>query len=838
MKQQNALAAAFRTADRVLSLEKKYADLPDDGLRAETDRFRSLLASGKKEKDIMPEAFAAAREAAYRAVGLRAYRVQIAGAALIATGHIAEMQTGEGKTLTEVMPAYLTSLSGKGTHVVTVNDYLASRDEQWMGPAYTALGITHAAVTGESTAAERKAGYAADITYVTNNELAFDFLRDNMAVSEDAAVQRPFNFAVIDEADSILIDEARTPFIISAEDSGRTGLFSAADALVRTMKRGKDIEELGKLEYLAGSAGCDDDSSDYRVNEKDSTVVLTKAGTLRTEKFFSCGFLSDPANSEILYCVTTAIRAHALMKNGKDYIVKDGEVLCVDSFTGRVQPGRRFIGGLHQAIEAKENVEVHPETVTSATVTFQTLFNMYNAKAGMTGTALTEAKEFLEIYHLLPVAVPTNVPTGRKDLPDAVYRSCGERDRAVAQRTAAAHAEGRPVLIGTPSVEASERISAVLSEEGIEHSILNAKNNAMEADIISRAGFPGAVTVATNMAGRGTDIKLEGKAKEQGLLVIGTARHESRRIDDQLRGRSGRQGDPGETQFYLAADDELIRMFGGDMIVRIVEAMKVPEGTPLTSKALARNIASAQKTVEGANFETRKHLYEYDKIIAGQTSVIYGMRREALRGGAVSEIPETIADTADALVFEACTGGEDGGTVSAAAFAAAAENYPPLAGVVPEDGEKPDAFAQRVCGILTAAWRKRREEFVSDAEFSEFCGVVFLRTLDRFWGHHINAMTELRKNIGLRSYGGHDPLTEYKKEGGKMFSEMLASFKPEAVRLLLVSEVKRTPPEQPPEQEDGAGIQESGDVPDGDTGTAENAPADIPPAAEDTQPSV
>lgn len=795
-KQKKYLNDAKRVAKAVLELEKEYEKLTNEELNKKTTYFLDKIKNGATKEDIMVEAFAAAREAGRRTIGLKAYEVQIIGATLISKGYIAEMQTGEGKTLTEIMPAYLMSLFKDGVHIVTVNDYLAKRDCEWMKPVYDMLGVSCSYVIGKSTKEDRKYGYSCDITYVTNNELAFDYLRDNMVTNtKDIVLNGRFGFAIIDEADSILIDEARTPFIISSKSSERASLISIADKLVRTLKRGEDLKELGKMDYLTGNTDVEKDKNcDYRVDVKNKNIILTKNGTLKIEKAFGCGFLSDPANSEILYCVMTSLKAHNLMKDMQDYIVKDGEVLCVDSFTGRVQKGRRFTAGLHQAIEAKENVEIKPETITTATVTFQTLFNMYKAKAGMTGTALTEAKELMEIYKLIPIAVPTNVPTKREDLPDAVYRTCEERDEAVVKLIEEEHEKGRAILVGTPSVEAAERISESLIRKNIPHNVLSAKNDELEAEIVAKAGEKGAITVATNMAGRGTDIKLCDECKEKGLLVIGTSRHDSRRIDNQLRGRAGRQGDAGETIFMLSTEDELIKLFGGDMIRNLVDTIKVPYGEPLTHPLLTKNIELAQKAVEGINFETRKKLYEYDTIIAGQCSIIYGLRESALKNGITKEIPDTIADTIDKLINDNLIDEESINTEKL---------YETLniynknkyfdfdKDLKQREKESVIDYANRLCETITKQWDKRKEEFLNEEEWEEFNSIVFLKTLDKYWGNHINAMTELRKNIHLQSYAQKDPLIEYKKEGGDMFIQLLEDFKMEVTSSLLVSKIIR-----------------------------------------------
>lgn len=806
-KQKKALKEATKIADKVLELEEKYSKLTNEELRNKTTYFLEKISNGAKKEDLMVEAFATAREAGFRAIGLKAYKVQVIGATLIARGHIAEMQTGEGKTLTEIMPAYLMGLFKDGVHIVTVNDYLAKRDCEWMSPIYDLLGLSSSYVIGTSTREERSYAYSCDITYVTNNELAFDYLRDNMVTNtKDIVLNSRFGFAIIDEADSILIDEARTPFIISSKSGERIGLFAQSNLLAKTLKRGEDLKEMGKLDYLTGNTDEEEEKvCDYRVDEKNRNIILTKNGMLKIEDFFKCGFLSDPANSEILYCMLTTLKAHNLMHDMHDYIVKDGEVLCVDTFTGRIQKGRRFTGGLHQAIEAKENVEIRPETITSATITFQTLFNMYKEKSGMTGTALTESTELMEIYKLMPVGVPTNVPTRRNDLADAIYRTCEERDNAVVELVEEEHLTGRPILIGTPSVEASERISKALTKKGIQHNVLNAKNHELEAKIIEEAGLKGAITVATNMAGRGTDIKLAPECVDKGLLVIGTARHDSRRIDNQLRGRAGRQGDCGDTIFMLSTEDKLLKIFGGDIIHSIVDKMNVPEGVPLQHPLLAKQLEMAQHTVEGQNFETRKGLYDYDTIIAGQCSIIYGLRNETLYGGIVNELPETIADFVDFVITNSIVDG----SINQEIFKSYMVGLDCVVEMKQENNETIEDFANKVCEKLTKTWRKRREEFVDDKEFEEFCNIIFLKTLDKYWGRHINAMTELRKNIGLQSYAHKDPLVEYKTEGGEMFSDMLNNFKPEVVKSLLMAKIVRKPIENVEEKTEDIDLEET-----------------------------
>ena len=637
---------------KVEELRPKMQELSDEQLRNKTDEFKARLSEGETLDDILPEAYAAVREGAKRALGMEPFRVQVIGAIILHQGRIAEMRTGEGKTLVATMPAYLNALEGRGVHVVTVNDYLAKRDAEWMGQVYKFMGLTVGVVLNSMSSEERQEAYNCDITYVTNNELGFDYLRDNMAIYKKNLVLRELHYAIIDEVDSVLIDEARTPLIISGQSGKSTKIYEACDILAKQMKRGEDMEDLSKIDAIMGVER--EETGDFIVNEKDKVVNLTAEGVSKVEKFFHIPNLADPENLEIQHCIILALRANNLMHRDHDYIVKDDQVLIVDEFTGRVMPGRRYSDGLHQAIEAKENVKVKKESKTLATITFQNFFNKFDKKCGMTGTALTEEREFREIYGMDVIEIPTTRPVIRKDHQDAVYKTKKEKYRAVVEAVKEAHDKGQPVLVGTITIQVSEDVSKMLRREGIPHNVLNAKFHEMEAEIVAQAGQHGAVTIATNMAGRGTDIKLDEEAKAAGgLKIIGTERHESRRIDNQLRGRSGRQGDPGESRFYISLEDDLMRLFGSDRMIAMFNALKIPEGEEISHSSLTKAVEGAQKKIEANNFGIRKNLLDYDQVMNEQREIMYKQRRQVLDGESmrdsilnmISEIVERAVDT-------------------------------------------------------------------------------------------------------------------------------------------------------------------------------------------------
>ena len=641
---------------RIEDLRPQMQELSDEQLRGKTDEFKKRLAEGETLDDLLPEAYAAVREGARRSLGMEPFRVQLIGGIILHQGRIAEMRTGEGKTLVATMPAYLNALEGRGVHVVTVNDYLAKRDAEWMGQVYQFMGLSVGVVLNSMSSEERQQAYGCDITYVTNNELGFDYLRDNMAIYKKNLVLRELHFAIIDEVDSVLIDEARTPLIISGQSGKSTKIYEACDILAKQMKRGEDMEDLSKIDAIMGVER--EETGDFIVNEKDKVVNLTAEGVSKVEKFFHIPNLADPENLEIQHCIILALRANNLMHRDHDYIVKDDQVLIVDEFTGRVMPGRRYSDGLHQAIEAKENVKVKKESKTLATITFQNFFNKFDKKCGMTGTALTEEREFREIYGMDVIEIPTNKPVIRKDHQDAVYKTKKEKYKAVVEAVKEAHEKGQPVLVGTITIQVSEDVSKMLRREGIPHNVLNAKFHEMEAEIVAQAGQHGAVTIATNMAGRGTDIKLDEEAKAAGgLKIIGTERHESRRIDNQLRGRSGRQGDPGESRFYISLEDDLMRLFGSDRMIAMFNALKIPEGEEISHKSLTKAVEGAQKKIEANNFGIRKNLLDYDQVMNEQREIMYKQRRQVLDGESMRDsilnmITEVVERAVDISISE------------------------------------------------------------------------------------------------------------------------------------------------------------------------------------------
>ena len=833
--------------EAVMALEEPYKKLTDQELRAKTQEFKDRYASGETLDALLPEAFAVCREAADRVLGMRPYRVQVVGGIVLHQGRIAEMKTGEGKTLVAILPAYLNALAGRGVHIVTVNDYLAKRDSEWMGKVYRFLGLSVGLIVHDLTAEQRRAAYAADITYGTNNELGFDYLRDNMAIYKQEMVQRGHAFAIVDEVDSILIDEARTPLIISGKGEESSKLYEMADYFVSRLK--KQVFSTTDNKELQDQYDCD-----YIVDEKDRSVSLTQKGIEKAEQFFNVENLADPENATLSHHINQAMKARGLMKRDIDYVVKDGEVIIVDEFTGRLMYGRRYNEGLHQAIEAKEGVKVASENKTLATITFQNFFRLYDKLSGMTGTALTEEEEFSGIYNLDVVEIPTNKPVIRIDDPDVVYKTEAGKYRAVIAQIKECHAKGQPVLVGTISIEKSELLSQMLKREGIPHNVLNAKHHEKEAEIVAQAGHLGAVTIATNMAGRGTDIMLGGNAEYMaknelrkqglsdeliaesnsfaetedpeilaaraayteaykrfkvetdkqaelvrqagGLFIIGTERHESRRIDNQLRGRSGRQGDPGETRFYLSMQDDIMRLFGSDRIMNMMETLGIDEDTPIDAKILSGAIENAQKTVEGRNFQSRKNVLEYDDVMNVQRKIIYEQRRQVLDGEDLQKNIQSMmrfyVDTYVASAF-----GEQPKLADKQHFFEMMTHFEPiffptgtwllsdeeLAALTREQTE------EKILSLMQRAYAKREEQFTSPV-MREIERVVTLRVVDEFWMDHIDAMDDLRQGIRLRAYAQTDPVIEYKREGFDMFEAMNDAIKEEIVRRVFLVRIK------------------------------------------------
>ena len=785
---QHELKRIYPIVDRIEALEPEMKALSDAELKDKTREFKERLKEGETLDDILPEAYAVVREGAYRSMGMRHYRVQLIGGIILHQGRIAEMRTGEGKTLVSTLPAYLNALEGKGVHIVTVNDYLAKRDAEWMGKVHEFLGLTVGVVLNDMDNDERRAAYNCDITYVTNNELGFDYLRDNMVIYKEQLVQRGLNFAVIDEVDSVLIDEARTPLIISGQSNKSTKLYEACDILARQLERGEASGEFSKINAIMGEDI--EESGDFIVNEKEKVVNLTEDGVKKVENFFHIENLADPENLEIQHNIILALRAHNLMFRDQDYVVtQEGEVMIVDEFTGRIMPGRRYSDGLHQAIEAKEHVKVRRESKTLATITFQNLFNKYEKKSGMTGTALTEEKEFRDIYGMDVVEIPTNRPVQRKDLEDAVYKTKQEKYHAVVEVVKEAHATGQPVLVGTITIEVSELLSKMLKKEGIQHKVLNAKYHELEAEIVADAGQHGAVTIATNMAGRGTDIKLDDAAREAGgLKIIGTERHESRRIDNQLRGRSGRQGDPGESRFYISLEDDLMRLFGSERLMSVFNTLGVEDGEQIEHKMLSSAIEKAQKKIEGNNFGIRKNLLEYDQVMNEQREIIYEERRRVLDG-------ESMRDT----IYNMMTEYVENMTDRFAAPDADSEEWD-LAGLeltlhgeipmlkMPDAEEVKDMRQKELKHTLkeraVKAYEEKEAEFPEAEQLREMERVVLLKAIDTRWMDHIDDMDQLRQGIGLQAYGQRDPLVEYKMMGYDMFGEMTNSIAETTIRTL------------------------------------------------------
>ena len=779
--------------DKIESLRPSMQVLSDEELRGKTKEFKERLANGETLDDLLPEAFAAVREAGKRVLNMEHYRVQLIGGIILHQGRISEMRTGEGKTLVSTLPAYLNALEGKGVHVVTVNDYLAKRDAEWMGQIHEFLGLKVGVVLNGMTSEERRDAYNCDITYVTNNELGFDYLRDNMVIYKEQLVLRDLHYAIIDEVDSVLIDEARTPLIISGQSGKSTKLYEVCDILARQLERGEDMEDLSKMDAIMGIA--QEETGDFIVNEKDKNVNLTERGVSKVEQFFHIENLADPENLEIQHNIILALRAHNLMFRDQDYVVKDDQVLIVDEFTGRIMPGRRYSDGLHQAIEAKEHVKVKRESKTLANITFQNFFNKFEKKAGMTGTALTEEQEFRDIYGMDVIEIPTNRPVARIDHQDAVYKTKKEKLFAICNAVEEAHAKGQPVLVGTITIEASEELSVLLRRRGIPHKVLNAKFHEMEAEIVADAGVHGAVTIATNMAGRGTDIKLDEEAKAAGgLKIIGTERHESRRIDNQLRGRSGRQGDPGESKFYISLEDDLMRLFGSDRMITMFNTLGIPENQEIEHKMLSNAIETAQKKIENNNYGIRKNLLEYDQVMNEQREIIYAERRRVLDGESMRDviykmITDIVENTVDMVVGEEADSEEwDLKELNHLLLPVI-----PLEKIRRADIEnlKKNSLKQTLKEKAVKLYEAKEAEFPEAEAIRELERVILLKVIDRKWMDHIDDMDQLRQGISLQAYGQRDPLVEYKMSGYDMFDAMTANIQEDTVKLLLHVKVEQ-----------------------------------------------
>ena len=791
---QRELKRIYPIVDKVESYRDQMVALSDEELQAKTKEFKDRLEKGETLDDLLPEAYATVREAARRVLGMEHYRVQIIGGIILHQGRIAEMKTGEGKTLVSTLPAYLNALEGKGVCIVTVNDYLAKRDSEWMGKVHEFLGLKVGVVLNEMDNDERREAYNCDITYITNNELGFDYLRDNMVIYKEQLVQRGLHYAIIDEVDSVLIDEARTPLIISGQSGKSTKLYEACDILAKQLIRGEDVPEYSKMDAIMGIE--QEETGDFIVNEKDKIVNLTQQGVHKVEQFFHIDNLADADNLEIQHNVILALRAHYLMFRDQDYVVKDDQVMIVDEFTGRIMPGRRYSDGLHQAIEAKEHVKVKRESKTLATITFQNFFNKFDKKAGMTGTALTEEKEFRDIYGMDVIEIPTNRPVARVDHQDAVYKTKKEKFKAVVEEVKAAHAKGQPVLVGTITIETSELISGMLKREGIPHTVLNAKFHEQEAEIVAKAGQHGAVTIATNMAGRGTDIKLDDDAKEAGgLKIIGTERHESRRIDNQLRGRAGRQGDPGESQFFISLEDDLMRLFGSEKLMSVFNALGVPEGEQIQHKMLTSAIEKAQEKIEYNNYGIRKNLLEYDQVNNDQREIIYKERMSVLNGDSMRDaIFKMIQDQVEKAV-DTCISTE----IPREEWDLHELNelllpIIPLEPITEEnisDVKNVKELKQDLKEKAVLLYEAKETEFPEIEQFRELERVVLLKVIDRKWMDHIDDMDQLRQGIGLQAYGQRDPLVEYKMAGFDMFDEMISAIQEDTIRLLFHVQVEQ-----------------------------------------------
>lgn len=813
-KSKREIKKLSKMVDAIEALDEKMQALSDDELRAKTREFKDRLIAGETLDDLLVEVFAVVREAADRVLHMKPYRVQLMGGIVLHQGRIAEMKTGEGKTLVSTLPAYLNALEGKGVHIVTVNDYLAERDANWMGQVHRFLGLSVGVILNEYNNADRKAAYNCDITYITNNELGFDYLRDNMVMYKKDLVQRGLHYAIVDEVDSVLIDEARTPLIISGQGTKSTDLYKACDVLAQDMERGTSDGELSKIDAIMG-VDIEEDG-DFLVNEKDKQVMLTAEGVKKVEEFFHIKNLANPKNLEIQHNVILALRAHNLMFKDKDYVVKDGEVLIVDEFTGRIMPGRRYSDGLHQAIEAKEHVEIKDESRTLATITFQNFFNKYDKKAGMTGTAKTEEKEFINIYGMDVVEIPTNKPVARIDHEDSVYLTKKEKLNAVVEEIEKTHKTGQPVLVGTVNIAVSEELSSLLAKKEIKHSVLNAKFHKFEAEIISHAGEKGAVTIATNMAGRGTDIKLgEGVTELGGLKIIGTERHESRRIDNQLRGRAGRQGDPGESKFYLSLEDDLMRLFGSEKMMKVYKALKVPEGHEIQDKSVSKQIEKAQKRIESNNFGIRRNLLDYDKVNNEQREEIYKERRRVLDGESMRDVIYKMINDVVKDDVEMVAGIKPLAQLDLNQLNLTLRNEIPLAKITLSDEEKKKndkrAFIERLQKESLEVYHKKEKEFneftkvnrPDDVELGEEDAalyndgireverVILLKVIDSKWMNHIDNMEQLRESIGLQAYAQKDPVVQYKFIGYDMFKEMAKNVRHETINAMMHVQIER-----------------------------------------------
>ncbi|MFQ6864477.1 preprotein translocase subunit SecA [Blautia sp.] len=772
--------------EKTEALRPEMQKLTDEQLRDKTREYKKRLQEGATLDDILPEAFATVREAAKRVLGMEHYRVQIIGGIILHQGRIAEMKTGEGKTLVSTLPAYLNALEGRGVHIVTVNDYLAKRDAEWMGKVHEFLGLTVGVVLNDMKPEERRAAYGCDITYVTNNELGFDYLRDNMVIYKEQLVQRELHYCIIDEVDSVLIDEARTPLIISGQSGKSTKLYEVCNILAQQLERGEASHEMTKMAAIMGEEVVE--TGDFVVNEKDKIVNLTERGVKKVEKFFNIENLADPENLEIQHNIILALRAHNLMHKDQDYVVKDDEILIVDEFTGRIMPGRRYSDGLHQAIEAKEHVKVKRESKTLATITFQNFFNKYDKKGGMTGTALTEEKEFRDIYGMDVVEIPTNKPVQRKDLEDAVYMTKKEKFNAVVEAVKEAHERQQPVLVGTITIETSELLSKMLRRQGIQHNVLNAKFHELEAEIVAQAGQAGAVTIATNMAGRGTDIKLDDVAREAGgLKIIGTERHESRRIDNQLRGRSGRQGDPGESRFYISLEDDLMRLFGSERLMKVFTSLGVAENEQIEHKMLSNAIQKAQEKIEFNNFGIRKNLLDYDQVNNEQREIIYKERRQVLDGENMRDaIYKMITDIVDNAVDRCFSDDVDAVEWNLDEFNSLLIPMIPIEPLTKEkvQGKKKNEMKHILKEEAVKLYEAKEAEFPEPEQLRELERVVLLKSIDSKWMDHIDDMEILRQGIGLVGYGQRDPVVEYKMSAYDMFNEMTNSIQEDTVRML------------------------------------------------------
>lgn len=813
-KSKREIKKLSKMVDAIEALDEKMQALSDDELRAKTREFKDRLIAGETLDDLLVEAFAVVREAADRVLHMKPYRVQLMGGIVLHQGRIAEMKTGEGKTLVSTLPAYLNALEGKGVHIVTVNDYLAERDANWMGQVHRFLGLSVGVILNEYNNADRKAAYDCDITYITNNELGFDYLRDNMVMYKKDLVQRDLHYAIVDEVDSVLIDEARTPLIISGQGTKSTDLYKACDVLAQNMERGTSDGELSKIDAIMG-VDIEEDG-DFLVNEKDKQIMLTAEGVKKVEEFFHIKNLANPKNLEIQHNVILALRAHNLMFKDKDYVVKDGEVLIVDEFTGRIMPGRRYSDGLHQAIEAKEHVEIKDESRTLATITFQNFFNKYDKKAGMTGTAKTEEKEFIDIYGMDVVEIPTNKPVARIDHEDSVYLTKKEKLNAVVEEIEKTHKTGQPVLVGTVNIAVSEELSSLLAKKEIKHSVLNAKFHKFEAEIISHAGEKGAVTIATNMAGRGTDIKLgKGVTELGGLKIIGTERHESRRIDNQLRGRAGRQGDPGESKFYLSLEDDLMRLFGSEKMMKVYKALKVPEGHEIQDKSVSKQIEKAQKRIESNNFGIRRNLLDYDKVNNEQREEIYKERRRVLDGESMRDVIYKMINDVVKDDVEMVAGIKPLAQLDLNQLNLTLRSEIPLVKITLSDEEKKKndkrAFIERLQKEALEVYHKKEKEFneftkvnrPDDVELGEEDAalyndgireverVILLKVIDSKWMNHIDNMEQLRESIGLQAYAQKDPVVQYKFIGYNMFKEMAKNVRHETINAMMHVQIER-----------------------------------------------